>query len=105
MAVVQRKANVELSGEVVRWVSVHFKETRMDTALAKLRSAGMHTGTGVASPTPLPSHQFARRSEAAGALDPRIGKTLSRRHGGAEYKQEGGKDISGFTISTVLWRQ
>jgi hypothetical protein len=36
-------------------------------------------------------------------LDPRIRRGLSRPHSGAEYRQEGGRDISGFTISTVLW--
>lgn len=35
---------MELPADVVGWVSAHFKETEGDTALAKLRSAEIHTG-------------------------------------------------------------
>jgi len=106
MIVVQKKAYGELPGDVARLGFSPFRGDQKGPGARKIASGGdSNWETGVAWPAPLSSHQFARRSDGAGPLNPRIRKGLSRRHCGVEDKQEGGRDISCFTISIVLREQ
>ena len=85
---------MELPDDVVRWVSLHFNEAEREQALARLRSAEIHTGEP-AGPRLLRCVVFSSRGNLK-RLDQQIrelGRDFRDVIMGAEYTRDAGKDV------------